>query len=322
MLDILTLNDLDRYMSLLDRMGSHPSIGKPDGATRNMPHVYFVDSGSGAAGNSGARPDEALSTLDAAVGKCTANRGDVIIVLPGHAETIVAAGGVALDVAGISVIGLGRGTLKPTFTFGTATTADINVSAANILFKNFRLVSDINDLGMFLDVDEGNFTVEDCDFVTSSAKEALNFINLATTKDDFVIRNCRFFQPTDPAGSDGGDNTGGIYVVDSENILVEDCEYYGNFETAFFHNKTTAAKNVWIVNCRGINVLSGSETVQLVDGCNGAIVGGGFITPAEAAQVVATLVGTMGNSFFVLAPGTFGNDGAQAEGGWFITAAS
>lgn len=288
--------------------------------------ILFVDSTHAAKSDSagaGRSPDAPLATIDYAIGLCTANKGDVIYVMPGHAETISAAGGITCDVAGVSIIGLGWGTLKPTLTFGTATTADILVSAANVRLKNFRLVCDINDLGMFLDLDEGNFCGEDLDFVTSSAKEAINFVNLATTKDGFTFRRCTARQPTDPAGTDGGDNTGFVYIVDSEDILFEDCQFYGAFETAIFHNKGTACKNLWVKNCHGIQSLSGAEPFQLVDGANGAMLGGGFITPAEAAATEATLVGTLGNSFFILPPGNFGNDGgAGGQGGIIIATAS
>ena len=44
------------------------------------------------------------TTIAAALDNCVANRGDVILVLPGYTETVTAA--LALDVAGVSVIGL------------------------------------------------------------------------------------------------------------------------------------------------------------------------------------------------------------------------
>lgn len=284
--------------------------------------VYYVSSTHAHASNNNPGTDATrpLATIDGAIGKCTANVGDVIVVMPGHAETVSAAAGIAVDVAGIQIVGLGYGTNKPTITVGTATTADVNVSAANVRMANLRFVSAIDSLGMFLDLDEGNFVGEDLDFVTSSTLEAVAFIDIATTKDNFTFRRCTFRQPTDPAGTDGGANTGAIYLVDTEDVLVEDCQFYGNFETAFIHNKTTACKNLWVKNCWGIQSLSGAEPFQLVDGANGAMLGGGFITPAETGTTEATLVGTIGASFFVLQPAAFGNDGAAGGGGGIVIA--
>jgi hypothetical protein len=172
--------------------------------------IFFVDSTHAAkadAAGGGKSPDTPLATIDYAVGLCTANKGDVIYVMPGHAETVTAAAGIDLDVAGISVVGLGKGSNKPTITMGTATTATVRINAANVTLRGVRLVNDIDSLVQFLDVNADYATIEDCDLVTSSTKEALSFVNLATTKDYLTVRRCRFEQPTDPAGTDGGADT-------------------------------------------------------------------------------------------------------------------
>ena len=53
----------------------------------------------GSDGNDGSylRP---FSTIDYAVGRCTASRGDIIAVMPGHAESVAAASGITLDEIG------------------------------------------------------------------------------------------------------------------------------------------------------------------------------------------------------------------------------
>ena len=50
-----------------------------------------------------------MTTLDAAVALCAANNGDTIFVAPGHAENLAAANAVDLDIAGITVEGIGNG---------------------------------------------------------------------------------------------------------------------------------------------------------------------------------------------------------------------
>jgi len=289
-------------------------------------NIFFVDDGTDTGGTTagfGQHPDRAVTDIDAAYDLCTASQGDTLIVLTGHAETITNSDRITMDVAGVDIQGLGRELAKPTVTFGTDTTADVVISGASNYLGNLRFVSDVDSLVNFLDVGVGNLVVEDCDFVTSSAKEAVCFVDIATTFDNFTFRRCTFLQPTDPAGTDGNAGTGCIFWVDSENILVEDCRFYGNFETAVFHNRTTAGKNLWVLNCHGIQNLSGAEPFQLVDGQTGAMVGGGFVTPAETAVTEATLVGTLGAGFFVLPPGNFGNDGgAGGQGGIIIATPS
>lgn len=98
-------------------------------------------------GSDGARGtfQEPLATIAGALLKCQANSGDVIFVKPGHAETITTAGQLALNVAGVAIIGLGVGTNRPTLTFGAAA-ANIPVTAANVS------VSNILHLGNFADI--------------------------------------------------------------------------------------------------------------------------------------------------------------------------
>jgi hypothetical protein len=289
-------------------------------------NVFFVDSVTGSNAYTGRSPSQPVATINYAVSLCTASNSDVIICLPTHVETITTAGGIDISKAGITVIGVGVGSNRPTISIGTITTATFKVSAANTRIANMRFKAVTAQLLVkMIDAAADDLTMEDCWFQAASTATFLvsSFISITTTKDNFKFVRCEFYQGTDPAGSDGGADTGGIYMVDTENVLVDDCQFYGNFETAIIHNKTTAAKNVWVRNCRGIQALSGAEPFQLVDGCNGAMLGGGFITPAEAATTEATLVGTVGNSFFVLQPGSFGNDsGAGGSGGIVITAAS
>jgi hypothetical protein len=294
------------------------------GAGAVLPNnVFWVNSTGGADVNDGVRgrsKDAPFATIDYAIGLCTASKGDVIYVMPGHAETGTAAAFIDADVAGITIQGLGNGTNKPTITLGTVATTDIDIDAANITIRGFRFICNVDSLAAFLDVNESYFTLEDCDFVTSSTKEALCFIDLATTKDYLTVRRCRFEQPTDPAGTDGGAGTGCLYCVDSEYITFEDCHFNGNFETAIFHNKTTKCRYLWVKNCFGIQALSGAEPFQLVADVDGGVFGGMFITPAEAAATEATLVGTIGDKFFVSPTTGFGNDGAAGGQGAIIVA--
>src|SRR3970040_704418 len=96
--------------------------------------TFFVHGGTGTDGAGyGQNPDAPVATIDYAIGLCTANKGDVIYVLPGHAETINTAGAIEADKAGISIIGLGNGEDRPGITVGsTLDTATVLVSAADV----------------------------------------------------------------------------------------------------------------------------------------------------------------------------------------------
>jgi hypothetical protein len=78
-----------------------------------------------------------LSVLALAV----ANRGDTILVLPGHTENIAGADAWAF-VAGTKIVGIGWGTLIPTFTFTGITTslAQVLMDSANCSISGCRFL--------------------------------------------------------------------------------------------------------------------------------------------------------------------------------------
>lgn len=90
-----------------------------------------------------------FESLNLTIGECTANAGDTIYVMPGHTETISSATALNLDVAGISIVGLGSGSDRPTFTLDTATTTTIPVTADNITVKNLIFSANYADIVSF-----------------------------------------------------------------------------------------------------------------------------------------------------------------------------
>jgi hypothetical protein len=99
--------------------------------------VFFVDSGKGAnAGGNGKDADTPFASLDYAIGQCTASNGDMIVVMPGHAETLTAA--IALDIAGITIVGLGNGDNRPSFTLTASAAPAITISADDQKIHNLR----------------------------------------------------------------------------------------------------------------------------------------------------------------------------------------
>ena len=140
------------------------------------------------------------NTIDAAVSACVAGRGDIIYVGAGHTETISSATALLLDVAGVTIIGLGFGNARPTITLDTATTATIPVSAANITIKNVIFSANFADIAVLFTLTTAkSFRLEDCDFVATAAN--MNFISIVTTSttdnaaDGLDIINCRWIEP-------------------------------------------------------------------------------------------------------------------------------
>ena len=163
--------------------------------------VYWLSNATtvlpGQVGGSNGNPgtfNAPFSTLDYAVSSCTANRGDIIFIKPGHAETISSATALALDVAGVAIVGLGLGTKRPTFTLDTAATTTIAVSADNMAIVNCRFIA--NFLGItsaFTVAAAAFFTIDNCSFTDTSA--ILGFLSavkttVSTNSDFLQVSNC------------------------------------------------------------------------------------------------------------------------------------
>lgn len=121
--------------------------------------------------------DQPFATLAYAISQCLASRGDIVMVKPGHAENITTATICPANIAGVAVVGLGMGSLRPTFSFTTANTATIPVSADNISFSNCIFVGNFLSIAACFTVAAAKeFTVERCYFYDTSS--VLNFLNI------------------------------------------------------------------------------------------------------------------------------------------------
>lgn len=120
------------------------------------------------------------TTLAAAVAVCVASRGDTIVIAPGHTESISSSTALTLSIAGVTIVGLGIGSMRPTFTLDTANTATINVTAANIRISNCVFVANfLNVASCFTLTTAKDFQVQNCDFRDTSS--ALNFLSIVVT---------------------------------------------------------------------------------------------------------------------------------------------
>lgn len=135
-----------------------------------------------------------FATIDYAVGRCTASRGDVIAVMPGYTETLTGATGIVLDKAGIALVGLGAGAKRPTITYASAdTSANIPLSAANVSIINFLFVANKAALvAAFTTTGAApDLTIENCEFRDTSS--ILNFvIRLKGSATDNVLDGLNF----------------------------------------------------------------------------------------------------------------------------------
>ena len=152
----------------------------------------FVHSGTGTdAGGYGTGPDKPVATLDYAIGKCTASKGDIIYVMPGHAENLATITAVNMDVAGVRVVGLGQGRLRPQFTI-TAAAGSITVGAANCSIENIDIVNNFLNIVASITVtaDGTGLTLDNVGiYDTSVILGSLIGIKIAALASDVTIKN-------------------------------------------------------------------------------------------------------------------------------------
>lgn len=203
----------------------------------------YVHSGTGTNGAGyGFSPDAPLATIDYAVGLCTASKGDIIYVMPGHAETLSTATALVLDVAGIRVIGLGFGTLKPVLTFG-ATDAILSITAANCWVENLRLLGNIDNIvtAISLGASADGAVLKDVELVDGATnKEFLVGIAIAAACHDVTIEGCKFF------GLAGGATAAIALAGASDRFVFRNNYVAGTFSTGLLDASAAASANIAI----------------------------------------------------------------------------
>ncbi len=179
------------------------------------------------------------ATVDAAMGYCTASRGDVILVAPGHTESLKTAAAIAQDVAGVSVIGLGVGNNRPVFTFdSTDNSATWAISGNNCALKNVVLVCGDDALTNALVVTGDNCDI-DIEFQdTSSAIEAATAVRLDTANNcNLKLKHIGF--------TAGNAVTSLVKIDDCDNVRI-DIDAYGVCSTAWVDMVDAASTNVFV----------------------------------------------------------------------------
>lgn len=218
-------------------------------------NLYFVDSNASASG-SGLSPEDPVTTLTAASALCTANNGDTIIVMEGHAETIDSAADVDLTVAGVRIIGLGHGASRPTFTFSTTADGTFAVGASSQWIENLLFVANFtNGVTVGVDIDDAHtdITFKRCEWrATSATKEFLLGVTIAASAARITFDQCYFFEGA-------GDATAAIASEGAlDELKIMNCMFSGTYSAAVIDIDagTNVVVRPWIVN----NIAYNSDT--------------------------------------------------------------
>lgn len=239
-------------------------------------NIFYVNSAASNASNNndGKSPDYPLATLDGAIGKCTANNGDKIVVMANHAETITGAGGITADVAGVTIIGIGTYNQRPRFLMDAGTAVTFLISAADVTVQNLVFAAGHADIVTCFNITGVGATLLDLDFVENVATE--NFLTpikatgAANTADGLTIIGCRNLT-VDAAAVEFLEVTDDLAFLTMRGNI-----HYATGGTAAPLILSAGAKNLTFVDI-GYNLVQNANTANDLFIDNGGATNSGFI---------------------------------------------
>ena len=263
--------------------------------------VFYVDSVTGSNGNKGTDPKLPFATVDAAISACTANKGDTVVVMPGHAETVTATS-IALDVAGVTIVGYGNGLKRPAFTFGAAA-ATITVTGANCGWSGCHFIGNFLDVASAFTLGAAkDFSLINNTFVDNSS--ALGFLSIVVTNATANAADGLTVVGNEWTGLDVSPNAFVSILEANKRITITDNYVFSAATNDVGHFITLAAFNILSAKIqRNVLIVTGSTgaTVGIfLTGCGTAslgVVSDNFISSLDTTTELIATAGT-GLDFF------------------------
>lgn len=278
------------------------------GITGLVGNIFFVRSTTGSNGaGRGTRPSQALATLNYAIGLCTANNGDVVVLLPSHAEVFTSAvltSPITLDKAGVRVVGAGVGANRPTLTASGATTDTITMSAASCSLEGVIIdFTTIDAVVAGVTADATDLSFISCEFRTNAAAAGVvSGITLGGTTacDRFRIINCRFLGP---AVNSGTTTTAQVTITAGVDYLIEGNYFTGKVTQNITNGATVLRGNIH--NNRFVTA-TGTKSINMAAASTPFITNNRFNVPSGTAPIVAAAGFVAGNVYSAAAGVTAG----------------
>ena len=286
-------------MSLFpDGLFQYGGVPVSSGPRLRTGNVFFVDSNNGSDSNDGKRKNRAFATLDAAIGATTANNDDVIYILARHSETITGAGGITVDKAGISIVGLGQYDTRPTFLMDASTAVTMLVTAANCTIENLKFVAGHADIAVFGTISAKGTIFKKCWWEENTAGENwLVGISAGADNNDYdglQVLHCTY-DSVDAANKD--------FIVlntDSRDVRIIGNYITGQFAASpyapIYSPSTEVHKNIFVTDNIIHNLHNGNAAVGISianTASTGAIVRN-LIGHQDAAEETPILAGAAG----------------------------
>jgi len=243
-----------------------------------------------------------FTDVNTALAQCVAGRGDTIYVLPGYTENISAADawsglGVATDV---TIIGMGRGTNRPTFTW-TANGATVLFDTANFRVLNVRMfmagpqsAGAAQTTAAPITVSAAGCEISGCEIWWGFDADQIVTIGITTTAaaDNFTFNSNFCYAETAAVPT-----TTFLRLTGTDNLRMDGTVIIGPGSTTSIgpvQQLTTGSLKVWIHDCVFQSTLAASTIAfTAIAGCTGTVdkcsfgvlAAGNGLTAASGMQV-------------------------------------
>ncbi len=270
-------------------VGAVPSVELKNVYTTGK--IVYVDSNSGSNTYNGLTPDQAVASVSTAISLAAANKADVIMLMPGHAETFSTSAGVTVATSGLTFLGMGNGDNRAVFTFGTDNASGFNITGSNCTFDNIIFKCDKDGLTNIFDLgDNAKYTtIRNCEFYEGSSKQWVTAIDIThANADNVTITGCRFISKA--AGA-----TYAIVITGTcDNLAITDNFIDGDFATAAIGSAAIFTNALIARNYIG-NDNAGDFCIELTDAATGAIIDNRLYADAVATTIDPGSMKCMGN---------------------------
>ena len=271
--------------------------------------VWYVDSGASDPGD-GISWNRAAATFDAIWAFIDAdggsNRGDIVKVAEGHNEPFTTADAADMDVAGVTVIGYGSGSLMPTFDYDQPA-GKLVFGASNITIVNLRFRCSTDGITTAIDIEAGVDypRIINCEFgfAETSTDEFASMIT-ASNSEGGVVRGCLI--------DAGAASTVNAIELSNTNLWrISDNDMLGDYSTAQINPVTVLSTNYIVEdNLLWNGSQSGLNTEPVFEAVSGST---GIVCNNQAAANLATVAAAfVGNRTLF-----FANEYNEDEGGGF-----
>jgi hypothetical protein len=272
---------------------------------RRYGNVWFVGSDVTGATNStgyGYSPESPFATLAYAVATAAvADNDDVVIVLPGHTETITAAAGVAMSKAGVTVIGIGQGRKRPIINYTTAVGASFDITAARCWIENLVFTVGFDAITAMINVQAADVTIKGCEIDHGGATYQASSVILGNASADRLRVLDNHFHGTTDAGTNSV-----ISLVGGNEILIAGNRILGSYHasTGVILNATTDCLNLVIDNNIIVNrTASSTKVIVLTATSTGAITNNRIGILSGTAPITAAAADLVGGNYYKAAAG-------------------